>query len=41
MSDLGKYLLASGSVTFDPERKQHPIDILIIKIKKLFKYKQL
>lgn len=41
MSKLGKYLIASGSVTTDSRRKQHPLDVFIIKIKKLFKCKQL
>ena len=40
MSKLGKYLIASGSVTTDPS-KLHFLDKMIIKIKKLFKKKQL
>lgn len=41
MSKLGKYLIASGSVTTDSRRKPHPMDVIIMKIKKLFKHKQL
>lgn len=40
MNNLGKYLLATGSVTTDP-RKLHFLGKLIIKIKKLFIKKQL
>ena len=40
MSNLGKYLISTGSVTYDPS-KFHFLDKVIYKIKKLFRKKQL
>lgn len=40
MNNLGKYLIATGSVTYDPS-KLHFLDKVIYKIKKLFRKKQL
>ena len=40
MNNLGKYLIATGSVTYDLS-KLHFLDKIIYKIKKLFRKKQL
>ena len=40
MNNLGKYLIATGSVTYDPS-KLYFLDKVIYKIKKLFRKKQL